>query len=1306
MKKVIKYTFRVLLLLLAVIILLVVLAGIFIQTDYFKSKLPPIIEKTANSYLNGTLKVDQVRGNLFKGLVLTNVVLMDGTDTVAFIPEFSAQYNLLSLLRKKLEITSAKLNHPFVSLKQINDSTWNIQQMIVLPQNDSSDTTSSSFTIELKRFTIEQGSIKIAQADTVIPKKIEQLNLALSLFYSANSQNVKIEQFSMQTQEPHLLLKEFTGDIRRKGEAIEVLNLNIKTALNEITAHGNYSPNSKFKSNLDIKTTPLYISEFEYYIPGIELLANPTFELIANAQNDSLNATIKLENKESLGQLNRTGLKESINLDIGLDNFPAIVFDQTDSLIRYTVLGKFQNINLANWGALPQMNYQINGNISAKGVGANPETLISTIEGNFQNSIIENYKVDQLGFEFEIDRGDIKGEAAGSGKFGKVNITPIIRGFTKKNPSYSIKLLAQNLNLALITGQDSLTSDLNLKANVSGYGFNPKTLDVKANIYVVRSLIAGVSIDTALANINYSSENLVIDSLRLQTKSLLVKSSGNYSLHSTSNIILLAYLKSLDEFSAFIPLKNLNTNGELNARLWGPKDSLNLEALLMLNSFDYDSIMTDKILIDANALLTQNDTLINAQITVNNIRNNIIQIDSINAVITSSLDSAFVVGKVANHILNTNFDAGINWSDKLRVRLDNWIVNYKDQKWSLQESPALFEIDSTTYSVKNFKLASNGNDSLGYLWADGFFSTNSNQGFDLKIANLSIKDIAKLSGQEIDATGKINVEMSVNGTASSPKLIGNFSIEKPIFNEYVINKFQGNIDYELDRLKFEGEIVPRDSGRIELMGELPMQLRLDSMSFNISSKENVSGTMFIDRFPLAIFQTFNLAEEIKGYLEGSASVNGPLSSLNPYGSFRLTDASFRIPQYGIDYRKVLFNTSLQNDKIIIDTFQIHSSKGKVTAQGKIDFVSDFYKGNVRNSTVEIKFDKFNPFDHRLFNVQMSGDASLAGKKGEVVFGGDIIIPKAEINLPFLFNILGKFSTPTIPKSILMQEIERQKTSLDSLVTDRQSNKSKVIDSINIEYLKNFTGKIKVNIPRNTWIKNDDMRIELSGDLELRKNKGFFELFGTVDVVRGQYDLFGRTFKIDQGTITFHGGEGFKPEVNIEASYTFRNSDKAEQALAVNISGTMETPKVNFTLDGSSINEGDALSYIIFGRSLNELTISQQENISGSGTTSMAGSAAASLLSSQLTKFLGDKLDVDYIEVKSGGNFENATVTVGKYITNDIFVSYEKRFGETSQKDIDKYEVKLEYLIFKFLFFQLNNSSSDSGFDVIFKLESK
>jgi translocation and assembly module TamB len=80
--------------------------------------------------------------------------------------------------------------------------------------------------------------------------------------------------------------------------------------------------------------------------------------------------------------------------------------------------------------------------------------------------------------------------------------------------------------------------------------------------------------------------------------------------------------------------------------------------------------------------------------------------------------------------------------------------------------------------------------------------------------------------------------------------------------------------------------------------------------------------------------------------------------------------------------------------------------------------------------------------------------------------------------------------------------------------------------------------------------------------------------------------------------------------------------------------------------------------------------------------------------------------VDYIEFNSSGNFDNASLEVGKYITNDLFVSYEQRIGQSNEDDLSDYEVKLEYEVFRFLFLQLNNSDRDSGFDVIFKIEAE
>ena len=39
-----------------------------------------------------------------------------------------------------------------------------------------------------------------------------------------------------------------------------------------------------------------------------------------------------------------------------------------------------------------------------------------------------------------------------------------------------------------------------------------------------------------------------------------------------------------------------------------------------------------------------------------------------------------------------------------------------------------------------------------------------------------------------------------------------------------------------------------------------------------------------------------------------------------------------------------------------------------------------------------------------------------------------------------------------------------------------------------------------------------------------------------------------------------------------------------------------TPELKFSLDGTEISEGDAVSYVMFGRSLDELTYGQQSAV--------------------------------------------------------------------------------------------------------------
>ena len=1494
MQKTIKYSLQFLGWLVLTFLLLLIIASILIQTKPINKRLVKLTEQQISSRINGNFSVGEIDGNFFTNLSLKNILVTDNTDTLIYITEIDAHYNLIPLLYKKLQIDSVHIDHPYLHLKQENDSIWNIQR-IIKPTTNGTDTTSStrdSYKIDLSLFSITEGIVKIESANTLIPQSIQHINTKLTLLWEEDQQTLKLTDFSLATDSPNIELKQLTFRLNRNKELIELSNFHLKTAQNQIDGTAKYQEDKNLKSTTKAQSTPLQFKEFEFFLPDLKIPATPILKLNTALENNSLLATIEL-----------TDQNQRINLDFTALNFSEWLLNRTDTLLNYQLSGKFENVELLHWLGDSSLNYFINGDLMANGKGTDPKTMSLSMKGIFDECIIENIPIDQFNFNIGLKNGNLSGQAKGQGIFGEIDLSPTVENLFEK-PSYNFEIITRNLDAFILIGVDSMKSNLNLKANISGTGvdlktatlstkgsfvdskfqdilvdqlnfkfnmkkgslsglangignfgefsisptiqditgdlsyqinlntnrlnlsrltdvnsletdlninvnisgkgldpqtailtadgnimeskfknllfdrlnfdfnlnqgtlnglaqglgkfgeftitphvqdlmgepsyqlnltthqldfseltgvdslksninlqaevngkgYDPKTLFANATVIFSASQFQEIKLDTLFAKGQYSYNNLQLDSVWAQTNSLQLNAYGNYNTEANSDLTLSADIKDIDGLTAFFPINNLQVKGHLNAHLTGKLDSLNLQTTIDIEHAGFNNFLTDNLQIGANAQITGSDTLVSAHIVAHNIRNESLTLDSLVIDLKADPDSVFVNGELNATDLKSQFRAGTHLGKQIRLTLEELVIEYRNQHWALQQTPAIFNVDSVNYHIDQFLLASGSGENIQSITAQGNISLNGTEDFNLKIVNLDISQLPNLFGIDMDASGELGLNMKLSGTAESPILKGDYALNKAIFNDYQFSDFGGILNFKNKLVSIKTNIALKDSGNFILNGAIPLQFRLDSLSYSYAPQDSINATLSVNNFPLAAFQSTNMADKIFGYFEGDISANGPMESPDIQGNLQLKQASVKIPEYGINYHDIIFDMEFMRDKINLNTFSIKSADGEMTSTGQIIFKSELYSGEIDQTQLEFIFKKFNPVNHRQFNMQVSGNANLNAKNGELVFDGDLSVPKSEIYLPAIFTMMGKIYETEISQPILVREMENMSEQTDTLSFGRI--KSAKTDSSQFNYFKQIEGSLRIKIPKNTWIRNEDMRLEISGDLELIKHKSFSEIFGSVDVVRGQYDLLGKRFIIREGTISFQGGEEIIPQMDITASYTFRNSQRVEQTITVQVLGSTESPTVNFSLDNISINEGDALSYILFGKKMNELSIDQQENLTGAGGSSIAKTATAAILTSQITKFVGEKLNVDFIEIKSTGGFENATVVVGKYITNDLFVSYEQRFGETSEKDLAKYEVKLEYELFRFLFFQLNNSSNDSGFDVILKLDSE
>jgi len=337
--------------------------------------------------------------------------------------------------------------------------------------------------------------------------------------------------------------------------------------------------------------------------------------------------------------------------------------------------------------------------------------------------------------------------------------------------------------------------------------------------------------------------------------------------------------------------------------------------------------------------------------------------------------------------------------------------------------------------------------------------------------------------------------------------------------------------------------------------------------------------------------------------------------------------------------------------------------------------------------------------HPNHEVEIDADTWFKLEEGSPTFGGVLTVLQSRLYLPALLNMGSDIEAD---EPLLVEAMKKSLT--DS--TNLEESELKVVAEIGKEesdLLKPLKGKINIKIPRNSWLRSEDMNLELYGDVDLLKNDEYFEIFGTLGVTRGYYTLYGRKLIIHEGELTFSGGREVNPGIDLEAGYTFRGGDKQKKELIMNVSGTAFDPQVLFTINGTELSERDAMAYLIFNQSFDELSFGNKGGLSMNLPTAML----SGMVSAQLTKTLGNRFKLDMVEVQAGDDWESATFMVGKYISNNLFVTYQRGFGVNEDGALFHQTVSLEYELIRNLFIRLTQGDfKDSGIDVILKFEKK
>src|SRR5215212_4742361 len=215
-------------------------AVIVSQTAWFRNWLRGYIVREAHTYLNGTLSIERLGGNLFFGVEMENVgVSMDGSQVVA-VKDIGLNYNVFQLLTRGLSVDNIRLDKPVIYLRRQGD-TWSLSRL-VKKQETEADRNGPLKPIAIDSIGIADGSVvvesPVGTSGVEVPKRFDHLDAKLSFKYEPVRYSIEVTHVSFRGSEPALALNALSGGISVRDDTVFVDKLALRTSETSLSVDG------------------------------------------------------------------------------------------------------------------------------------------------------------------------------------------------------------------------------------------------------------------------------------------------------------------------------------------------------------------------------------------------------------------------------------------------------------------------------------------------------------------------------------------------------------------------------------------------------------------------------------------------------------------------------------------------------------------------------------------------------------------------------------------------------------------------------------------------------------------------------------------------------------------------------------------------------------------------------------------------------------------------------------------------------------------------------------------------------------
>jgi translocation and assembly module TamB len=180
-------------------------------------------------------------------------------------------------------------------------------------------------------------------------------------------------------------------------------------------------------------------------------------------------------------------------------------------------------------------------------------------------------------------------------------------------------------------------------------------------------------------------------------------------------------------------------------------------------------------------------------------------------------------------------------------------------------------------------------------------------------------------------------------------------------------------------------------------------------------------------------------------------------------------------------------------------------------------------------------------------------------------------------------------------------------------------------------------------------------------------QGALTASGSIRTERGTFSAFGQRLEITRGQLVFNGPVD-NPGIDALA---LRRLPSVE--VGVEITGTVRAPLVR-TTSNPPMAQGEQLSWLVLGRSLDSASQGDAAMIAGVAASMLGGNGAGVPVTRRIAQAFG----VDEVGVRGSNTIEGQVFTVGKRLSDRIYIAYEQ--AVTAATNLVRIELELHRFV--------------------------